>query len=99
MYTSFYNLREEPFRLTSDPRFFHLAEPHAVALAALIEAVMRRKGFVLMTGPIGTGIYEYPETHTRVFTKGAAPADATPRRGRAAAPRRSRCARTPCSSC
>lgn len=55
MYTSFYNLREEPFRLTSDPRFFHLSEPHAAALAALIEAVMRRKGFVLMTGPIGTG--------------------------------------------
>ena len=55
MYTSFYNLREEPFRLTSDPRFFHLAEPHAVALATLVEAVMRRKGFILMTGPIGTG--------------------------------------------
>jgi hypothetical protein len=55
MYTSFYNLREEPFRLTSDPKFFHLSEPHAAALAALIEAVMRRKGFVLMTGMIGTG--------------------------------------------
>ena len=55
MYTTFYNLREEPFRLTSDPRFFHLAEPHAAALATVVEAVMRRKGFVLMTGPIGTG--------------------------------------------
>src|SRR5437764_11946355 len=55
MYTSYYNLREEPFRLTSDPRFFHLAEPHAAALATLVEAVMRRKGFLLTTGPSGTG--------------------------------------------
>ena len=55
MYNTYYKLREEPFRLTSDPRFFHLAEPHAAALATLVEAVMRRKGFVLMTGPIGTG--------------------------------------------
>lgn len=55
MYTSYYNLREEPFRLTSDPKFFHLAAPHAAALATLVEAVMRRKGFVLMSGPIGTG--------------------------------------------
>lgn len=55
MYTGYYHLREEPFRLTSDPRFFHLAEPHAVALATLVEAVTRRKGFVVMTGQIGTG--------------------------------------------
>jgi general secretion pathway protein A len=55
VYTAYYNLREEPFRLTSDPKFFHLASPHAAALATLVEAVMRRKGFVLMSGPIGTG--------------------------------------------
>jgi type II secretory pathway predicted ATPase ExeA len=54
-YTSYYNLHEEPFRLTSDPKFFHLAAPHAAALATLVEAVMRRNGFVLMSGPIGTG--------------------------------------------
>src|SRR5713226_2080143 len=55
MYTAYYHLREDPFRLTSDPRFFHLAESHAAALTTLVEAVTRRKGFVLMTGPIGTG--------------------------------------------
>src|SRR5208283_3144383 len=49
MYTTFYGLREEPFRLTSDPRFFYLAEPHAAALATVVEAVMRRKGIVLLT--------------------------------------------------
>jgi general secretion pathway protein A len=55
MYEAFLGLREQPFRLTSDPRFFHLAEPHANALATLIEAVMSRKGLVVMTGPSGTG--------------------------------------------
>jgi general secretion pathway protein A len=55
MYTSFYQLREEPFRLTSDPRFFHLAESHAAALATLVEVVMRRKGFAVLSGQIGLG--------------------------------------------
>jgi len=55
MYETFFGLREEPFRLTSDPRFFHLAEPHAAALTTLLEAVTRRKGLILVTGPCGTG--------------------------------------------
>ncbi len=71
MYTTFYNLREEPFRLTSDPRFFHLSEPHAAALAALIEAVMRRKGFVLMTGPIGTGKTTVVHTALQILSERA----------------------------
>jgi general secretion pathway protein A len=72
MYTTFYNLREEPFRLTSDPRFFHLAEPHALALATLVEAVMRRKGFVLMTGPIGTGKTTVVHTALQILSERAA---------------------------
>jgi general secretion pathway protein A len=72
MYTTYYNLREEPFRLTSDPRFFHLAEPHAAALATLVEAVMRRKGFVLMTGPIGTGKTTVVHTALQILTERAA---------------------------
>ncbi len=72
MYTTFYNLREEPFRLTSDPRFFHLAEPHAAALATVVEAVMRRKGFVLMTGPIGTGKTTVVHTALQILTERAA---------------------------
>jgi general secretion pathway protein A len=71
MYTAFYKLREEPFRLTSDPRFFHLSKPHAEALAALIEAVMRRKGFVLMTGPIGTGKTTVVHTALQILTERA----------------------------
>lgn len=55
MYRAFYNLEEEPFRLTPDPRFLHLAEPHRAALTVLIRAVALRKGFVMVTGPVGTG--------------------------------------------
>jgi general secretion pathway protein A len=55
MYTDFYELREEPFRLTPDPRFLHLAEPHRAVLTTLLEGVILRKGFVVVTGPIGTG--------------------------------------------
>src|SRR5258707_12386431 len=72
MYTTFYKLREEPFRLTSDPRFFHLAEPHAAALATLVEAVMRRKGFLLLTGPIGTGKTTVVHTALQILTERAA---------------------------
>ncbi len=55
MYSKFYQLREEPFRLTSDPRFFHLAKTHWAALTTLVQAVVRRRAFVVLTGPIGTG--------------------------------------------
>ena len=72
MYTAFYNLREEPFRLTSDPRFFHLAEPHAAALATLVEAVMRRKGFVVVSGQIGTGKTTVLHTGLQILTERAA---------------------------
>lgn len=72
MYTTFYNLREEPFRLTSDPRFFHLAEPHSAALSTVVEAVMRRKGFIVMTGPIGTGKTTVLHAALRILTEKAA---------------------------
>jgi general secretion pathway protein A len=55
MYTDFYNLREKPFNLTSSPRFLYLGETHKEALSALIYGVMERKGFVLLTGEVGTG--------------------------------------------
>jgi general secretion pathway protein A len=55
MYPAFYELQEEPFRLTPDPRFLHLAEPHRAALTLLVQGVVLRKGFVMVTGPVGTG--------------------------------------------
>ena len=55
MYLKFYKLREEPFNLTPDPRFLHMAEPYRVALEAVVQSILRRKGFVVLSGPIGTG--------------------------------------------
>jgi general secretion pathway protein A len=55
IYTKFYGLKEEPFRLTPDPRFLHLAEAHREALTNLLESILTRRGIMLFTGPVGTG--------------------------------------------
>jgi general secretion pathway protein A len=55
MYLGFYQLKQEPFRLTPDPHFLHLAEPHRAALTTLIHGVALRKGLLVLTGPVGTG--------------------------------------------
>jgi len=55
MYLDFYKLTDEPFRLTPDPKFLQLAEPHRNALTTLAQAVIGRKGLVLFSGPVGTG--------------------------------------------
>jgi general secretion pathway protein A len=55
VYESFYNLDEKPFNLTPSPRFLYLGEKHKEALAMLKYGVMERKGFILLTGEVGTG--------------------------------------------
>jgi general secretion pathway protein A len=55
MYTEFYGLKEKPFNLTPSPRFLYLSEGHKEALALLKYGVMDRKGFILLTGEVGTG--------------------------------------------
>jgi len=55
MYSAFYGLTQEPFRLTPDPRFLHLAEPHRNTLRAMLEGISQRKGLQVSVGPIGTG--------------------------------------------
>jgi type II secretory pathway predicted ATPase ExeA len=55
MYTNFYNLKEKPFNLTPSPRFVYFGETHKEALALLTYGVMEQKGFVLLTGEVGTG--------------------------------------------
>lgn len=55
MYTNFYGLKEEPFSLTPDPRFLHLADPHREVLTNLVSGVVRRRGILVATGPVGTG--------------------------------------------
>jgi len=55
MYKRFYNLQRNPFEITPDPSFLYATRKHNEALAALYYGVKRRKGFVVMTGEVGTG--------------------------------------------
>jgi general secretion pathway protein A len=55
MYRRFYNLQRNPFEITPDPSFLYATKKHNEALAALYYGVKRRKGFVVMTGEVGTG--------------------------------------------
>jgi len=55
MYLSYYGLKEEPFRLTPDPKFLQLAEPHRDALTMLVRGVLERRGLMVLSGAIGTG--------------------------------------------
>lgn len=68
MYRSFYGLKDEPFRLTPDSRFFHFSEPHQNALRVLLESIFYRKGLVMITGPIGTGKTTLVHTALQIFT-------------------------------
>lgn len=55
MYKRFYNLKRNPFEITPDPAFLFFTKKHNEALAALYYGVKRRKGFVVLTGEVGTG--------------------------------------------
>jgi len=55
MYKRFYNLQRNPFEITPDPRFLFPTKQHNEALASLYYGVKRRKGFVVLTGEVGTG--------------------------------------------
>ena len=55
MYLSHYNLRVKPFQITTDPKFIWLGEKHDEALATLIYGIQEDKGFLVLTGEIGTG--------------------------------------------
>lgn len=55
MYKNFFQLTEEPFNLTPDPRFIYFSRKHQEAFATLIYGVNNRKGFIEITGEIGAG--------------------------------------------
>jgi general secretion pathway protein A len=55
MYLQFYGLRETPFGPTPDPKFLFQSTRHREALAQLVYGVRERKGFIVLTGEIGTG--------------------------------------------
>jgi general secretion pathway protein A len=55
MYHNFYGLIRPPFEMTPDPAFLYLGETHREGLATLVYGVRSRKGFVMLTGEVGTG--------------------------------------------
>jgi general secretion pathway protein A len=55
MYLDHYNLTDKPFNISPDSRFLWLSEKHKEGLASLKYGVMENKGFLVLTGDIGTG--------------------------------------------
>jgi type II secretory pathway predicted ATPase ExeA len=55
MYKEFYGFSEQPFELTPNPRFLFLTRSHREALASMVHGIKNRKGFISMTGEVGTG--------------------------------------------
>lgn len=55
MYNAFFGLSENPFSLSPDPTFLYRSPQHEEALANLIYGVQSRKGFIVLTGEVGTG--------------------------------------------
>jgi type II secretory pathway predicted ATPase ExeA len=55
VYKRFYGLQKNPFEITPDPSFLFTTKGHNEALATLYYGVRRRKGFVVLTGEVGTG--------------------------------------------
>lgn len=55
MYKKFFGLKRNPFEISPDPYFLFFTDRHNEALASIYYGISRRKGFVLMTGEVGTG--------------------------------------------
>lgn len=55
MYHKFFGLTEDPFNMSPDPRFFYLTETLRETLSVLSYGIKSRKGFILLTGGVGTG--------------------------------------------
>jgi general secretion pathway protein A len=55
MYKAFFGLTSNPFNLSPDPSFLYKSPHHEEALANLVYGVTSRKGFILLTGEVGTG--------------------------------------------
>ncbi len=55
MYATFFGLKEMPFNLTPDSRYLFLSRRHREALNYLLYGIHEKKGFIVLTGGIGTG--------------------------------------------
>lgn len=55
MYLDFYGLKEPPFNITPDPRFLYFSARHREAYDHLLYGIEHRKGFIALTGEVGSG--------------------------------------------
>ncbi len=55
MYLTHYTLREKPFNISPDSRFLWMSAKHKEALASMKYGVLENKGFLVLTGEVGTG--------------------------------------------
>src|SRR5262249_38510706 len=55
MYNAFFGFNQNPFNMSPDPAFLFRSPQHEEALANLIYGVQSRKGFIVLTGEVGTG--------------------------------------------
>ncbi len=55
MYNAFFGFTKNPFNMSPDPAFLFRSPQHEEALANLIYGVQSRKGFIVLTGEVGTG--------------------------------------------
>ena len=55
MYNAFFGFTQNPFNMSPDPAFLFRSPQHEEALANLMYGVQSRKGFIVLTGEVGTG--------------------------------------------
>jgi general secretion pathway protein A len=55
MYLDFYGLKEFPFNITPDPHYLYLSRNHKEAFDHLLYGITARKGFIELTGEVGSG--------------------------------------------
>jgi general secretion pathway protein A len=55
MYQSYFNLKQKPFSMTSNPSFLYLSQNHEEAFSHLVYGIKERVGFIEITGEVGTG--------------------------------------------
>src|ERR1043165_1233732 len=55
MYNAFFGSNQNPFNMSPDPSFLFRSGQHEEALANLIYGVQSRKGFIVLSGEVGTG--------------------------------------------
>ncbi len=55
MFIGYYNLLEQPFGVTPNPRYLYLTPTHREAMASIVYGVMENRGFTALIAPPGMG--------------------------------------------